>query len=636
MLPADRPLLRNRSFLLLFTAYGISVFGDHLIELALMTEMGIQEGEQTTEVSARILFYFFLPYVLLGPLAGMVADRLPRRAIMITADLIRVAICIAIPWYLQAMHGLHNEWTLLPMLLLGLLACFFNPARQSMVPVIVPDGQLTQANSILNILGPVGSIVSYIVSGWLVDWSANAQPASPWLAPYWANYYGDGLTFALSALFLSLMILPRTTPAIVVSSPLQDIRLGWNYIRRHRYVWQLMIFTATFWTAAGAFSSIVPTIVFKVYKPFALSYDDLGYFRASLGIGMLCGGAVLAMIAEASRAHWNIIVGLLGCGLFIVLFSLAPWPGLALVLGVIVGMCGAWILVSANTMLQRIVPDRLRGRVFGIVDLSNMTGMLLATGLLGMKFIPRLDSHVQTILQVLGGSMMLLGIFLWRHHAGRSVFPVIVSFVKSFNEVYVKFWHRLRREGICTVPVQGACIVTSNHLSQADQSFLVSTSPNRTFGFMIAQEFYRLPIWSYFIRQLGCIPVKRDGSDVAATKEALRRLKNGEALCIFIQGGIPTEQNPREPMDGVATLALRSGAKVVPVHISGVKQRQGILATYLARHCIRVRYGNAVDLTEFGDGRDRQQVQAATQKIWVMIQALAPAGGGGYIEENRG
>ena len=393
-----------------------------------------------------------------------------------------------------------------------------------------------------------------------------------------------------------------------------------------------MIFTATFWTAAGIFSSVLPAVVLNWYD---LGFAELGRMRATMGLGMLIGSIFLTLIGDASRAHYNIIVALLGTGLAMLLFAATSQPWVGGVLGVAVGMFGVWIIISANTLIQRIVPDGYRGKVFGIIDLVNMAGMLLATGLLGDPFgilqWGNLDAHVGGVLSGLAVVLMVMGVMLWRHHHRRSPYSWMVGGVKSFNEVVCKFWYRLRREGICTVPREGGCIITANHISGTDPCLLSAACHHRLCSWMVAREYYNLPLCRHLIQELECIPVRRDGRDIAATKQALRQLRAGKLLGIFIEGRIAGPDQEAQPRDGVAALALRSKATVIPAHISGVKYHDSVLLTFLLRHRVRIKYGPLVDLSEFTDPKDREQVHAATQKIWSAIQALAPEDGKVYL-----
>ena len=615
-------LLRNRNFILLFCAYGISAFGDHLSEAGLLQEMGIGEGQEKTRVGALMLFFFFLPYVLLGPLAGAVADRLPRRLIMIMADVFRGLIALGIPWFVIMVEDRSGWVMLMPILGLGLFACFFNPARLSFVPQVVDNAHLTQANSLLNSLAPIAAIASYLIGSWLAEISTTI------------NFVGDGLTFFASAVLVACIIAPRRLPAIETPRrPIfRDIVAGFGYIRTHRRIWQLMIFTAAFWTAAGIFKSTLTTVVFDWYE---LGIREWGIFQATLGIGMMIGAVILTLVGDASKPHYNIVAALLGVSLMILLFSWTRNPWWAAPWAAGVGLFGVWILISANTLIQRIVPNHARGKVFGIIDLVNMTGMLLATGLLGDPFgilnWERLDTHVGGILGALAVVLALMGGLLWRHHFRRSPFGFVLASTKGFNELLCKFWYRLRRDGPCTVPRTGPCIITANHVTSADPNFLTAGSPYRLFGWMIAREFYNIPLCRHVIRLSECIPVRRDGKDIAATKQALRQLRAGKALGIFIEGRITVPHKQSQLRDGVAALALRSNAQVIPAHISGVKYHESVLLAYLLRYRVRIKYGRAVDLSEFTNPKDRDQVHAATQKIWSAIQSLAPEDGKVYL-----
>lgn len=92
-------------------------------------------------------------------------------------------------------------------------------------------------------------------------------------------------------------------------------------------------------------------------------------------------------------------------------------------------------------------------------------------------------------------------------------------------------------------------------------------------------------------------------------------------LGIFIEGRVPQLGNTEAPKHGVAMLALSTGAIVVPAYISGQVYRDSVSASFFVRHRIRVRYGAAVDLSEF-TRRDRVTLTRATEKIYAAILEL--------------
>ena len=203
--------------------------------------------------------------------------------------------------------------------------------------------------------------------------------------------------------------------------------------------------------------------------------------------------------------------------------------------------------------------------------------------------------------------------------------PLPFCLLWYLNRGWTVFRYRVRRIGRCTVPRTGAVILTANHGSTADPLMLYSTCPHRAMGFMIAREFASLPVyvfllatspvWSVAFRcggMVGIPPRLRLRFDVCWRATCWEYSSRGESLH---QGG------PKPPKDGVAMLALRTGATVVPAYISGQVYRDGIAASFFARHRARVRYGPPVDLGGLSGG-NRESIEKATAKIHAAIMEL--------------
>ena len=253
-------------------------------------------------------------------------------------------------------------------------------------------------------------------------------------------------------------------------------------------------------------------------------------------------------------------------------------------------------------------------------------GKLAALGVAGWRVALGWGSGWRVEWLVFGALALAAGV-AWMVGSGRRRFPgesATFAVLWHLNRLWTGFWYRLRRVGPCTVPATGPVILTANHGSTADPLMLYATCPHRGMGFMIAREYAHLPVLRYVIGTVRCIPVKRDGHDTAATMAAIRRLREGRMLGIFIEGRIPKLGKTEPPKEGVALLALQTGATVVPACISGVVHRDGVAASFFARHRARVRYGAPVDLSEF-TGRDRNALKRATQKIHAAIQELRPS-----------
>ncbi|MCP4716891.1 MAG: 1-acyl-sn-glycerol-3-phosphate acyltransferase, partial [Deltaproteobacteria bacterium] len=152
--------------------------------------------------------------------------------------------------------------------------------------------------------------------------------------------------------------------------------------------------------------------------------------------------------------------------------------------------------------------------------------------------------------------------------------------------------------------------------------FILSACTGRILSFLIAREFYHIPLINRLFRWAGYIPVRRDGRDIGSLRRALTALNHGRALCIFPQGGIDRDWS--EAKDGTAYLAWRSKAPVIPAGISGTPQGQSVWRPLLMQSCSQTRFGPPFppppDPT---DRQNREQVAIWTGRLMKTIAGLS-------------
>ena len=639
--PVRPSLLRNRNFILLWLAYGISAFGDHLSELGLMRELQVEQSGRQVQTQALMTFLFFFPFFVCGWLTGAVADRLPRRIVMIAADVARAAVVLCLPlWVEWQVHSRGQTLgqgdllvALLPLLVLGVFASFFSPARQALLPQVVRQDQLVQANSISSGLGTIAAMLSNLVGGVLAE-------ISPRL-----NFMTDAATFLASALLVGGIRQKgrqrdkekgsndsrgakdggsQKVTAEAAQEPFgRMVVQGVRYVRAHQRVAELILLAAMFWTAAAVFTSVLPSVVFRRYH---LDYAWLGAMRGALAGGMLLGAVLLTLLGDRIRSELVNLIAMVGAGASLVGFAWVSRIGLGMPLGILVGLTGSMLLISVNTMLQRIVSNRWRGRVFGIADVATMAGLLVATGLLGLWPISGLDEYVPQILTVLGLLMVAVGVAMHRMQSRRLHLRGWQLLVWRINVFYCKWWLRTRREGACTVPPAGPAILAANHTSYVDPLVLYATGPQRLIGFMVAKEYHDMPVLGWLLRGIGCVPTTRSGQDLSATREAIRQLQEGRLVGIFPQGRIELPGEQVEARGGIVLLALHSRVPVIPVHISGSRHSESLIWTFLRRHRVRVRYGKPIDLSAWYDKPMDKELREQVGRI--IMQAIRTAGDG--------
>lgn len=619
----NRPLLRNPNFVLLWCAYGVSVLGDHLAELALLkTQRALDPSVDITALTARMTMMLFLPMFLFAPVAGALADRLPRRGLMVFADAVRVIIMLAFASLLAWTGGWGRWGAFAPLMLIGMFAGIFSPARAALLPTLVREHQLVRANAMISGLGIIATMAAAVLGGYL------AKNYEPRIA-FWA----DAGTFVLSGMFLLAIRPPRQhaqrTARPTASQRLARLKQGFTYAIAHRHVRELIAVAALVWFCGSLVLSVLPAVVRDCYGG---DLQSIGYYRALIGLGFVTGSLCLLFFGDALRSEVAITWGCYGVAFGLAALALSVFLDSAqtarMVGGVgifLSGTFGVTIMASVSALIQKTVADRYRGRVFGVSDVCTSGALLLATGFLGVPQWQRVDRWIGWILIGVAVLMFAAGVMTLVVRLRRAPYGPLLLFLQNLNEFITKFWYRFRRLNPCTIPRTGPVIVTSNHVCSADPLFLCASGRYRPISFMIAAEYATWPVISWVTSQVDCIAVHRGKRDVSSTKQAMRHLKSGRAIGIFIEGGIVAPGKPIRLKDGVAMLALKTGAKVIPVYLSGVQHHDGIVQGLLARQHARATFGPPVDLSDLiAAERNRDTTREATRRIYDAILALAP------------
>jgi 1-acyl-sn-glycerol-3-phosphate acyltransferase len=623
-------LVQNRNFLLLWAAYGVSAVGDHLSEMALIKERGGFARTDITRVQALLTFGFFLPFVVFGPLAGWWADRFSRKWTMIATDLVRAglmsSLVLTVP--LLDAHAWGDYSIVLPIFAAGLFATFFSPCRQAMVPTLIRDDQLVRANAMISAMGTIGAIFSAWLGGVLVELSVAGYFKLHW------NYFLDALSFLGSAVLLSGIAMgrARVTPHAPLQGVWTPLIQGFRYVGRHRRVLQLILVSTVFWGVAGVVISVVPALVKAV---FGGRFSDAGLYRGLIGAGLAVGAAVMTIIGPTMPLRLRVLGGLAGSAFWLLALDAAYiWRLGKLATGLslfAMGGAGAALLVTVMASIQRFVPDSHRGRVFGVSDTATMAAMAVATGLLGVPHIPNLDRYVPYLLGI-GGLLMLISTWrAWREYRRDDPHPAALSLLWQIEVFYARYWLGVERVGPCTVPRSGPVIIAANHTAGVDPLGILATCTHRVTSFLVEESYYRAPVLGWFQRLIGCVPVDRANPGKSSLSGCLRLLKEGGCLGIFPEGTFRgPEEPPPEPKAGVGLLALRTGAAVIPCHISGTVYSPAPLRALLSRHKMRIRYGRPVDLSALrGREQERDAVRQAGELIMNRVRELGAGANAG-------
>lgn len=184
--------------------------------------------------------------------------------------------------------------------------------------------------------------------------------------------------------------------------------------------------------------------------------------------------------------------------------------------------------------------------------------------------------------------------------------------VRGAIYAYCKIVHRVKIEGQENIPLNEPLIYCGNHRTYLDPPLIVVTA-KRHVRFMAKIELKKNPFFAFLGLVFDGIYVNRDSKDISAIKTVLKALKNGECVALFPEGTRNGIEKGEKVKDGAAFFAMRSGAKVMPVGISG---GTGKFAK------VTIRYGKPLDFSTY-DKNDKEVLDKITEEIMENIKKLA-------------
>lgn len=342
-LPESLDVLRRREFRLLFSGQAVSVLGDRMAILALAFAV-LEIGGSASDVGLVLAAGAF-PLVATVLAGGVVADRASRRAVMVVADLARIASQGAMAALLIA--GVAEVWMLA--LLAGVTGAatgFFSPASTGLLPEVVLAEQLQPANALRASAISTGEILGPLVGGVLV-----AAAGAGWAIAI------DAVTFAVSAACLATLRVP-TRVAARRSSFVAELREGWVAFRSRRWVWTFVAYFAIVNLLWGAWGALGPIVAERDLGGAAA----WGTVLAAVGVGALAG----SLLAAHVKPRRPLLFAALADGLFALpLAFLAAAPPVPLIAcGALLSGAGMALAISVwESTLQRHIPGESLSRV---------------------------------------------------------------------------------------------------------------------------------------------------------------------------------------------------------------------------------------------------------------------------------
>lgn len=351
-----RPELRR-----LFWAHAISRGGDAFNAVALVVAV-FQLTGSGRGVAATVAFEV-APLLLLGPFAGLVADRLPRRSVMVAADLARAGLATVL---VVVPDSVGLVWAVAAGLSIGALA--FNPAASSLLPDVVDGEELVTANSALWTVAVALQIVLAPLAGIVVA-TAGVQIA----------FGVNAASYLVSAVMLRRLSVGRSPAALEVGG-WSAVAAGLREVRRRPLLARLAVVQVLAALSAGASGGL---LVVLASEWLGVGPSGYGVLLGAIGIGALLGPVVLRRRIQPGEARWLFgPYALRGA----VDLTLAAVPNAVVAAGAL-GLYGIGTstgMIAYQATLQRAVPTEVRGRAFALYDVVWNAARLVSLGLGGL------------------------------------------------------------------------------------------------------------------------------------------------------------------------------------------------------------------------------------------------------------
>lgn len=310
-----------------------------------------------------------LPFIFMGPLGGVVADRVDRRRLLMTVQIVMAAVAVlfavvvALDW-VRVWHA---------MLFSFVMGCGFAmnmPVRQALIANTIPREELGNAIALSAMAGNTSRVIGPALGGVLIV------------------AFGAAGNFLLQAgLFLCMVatIIPMKTPfrdatLRMKTSAFRSLKEGIKYVWGDKTLFGLMILSFIPSLFVMPILHILPVFTDAVLHAKANIY---GYLVASFGVGGLLATLVLASFGSIIRSGWLGIIALTCAAFFVIPLSQSSLPWVAYLLLSSIGFSMMMFRVNNNTLVQMLSPDQLRGRVMSIYQMDHAL-MPLASSVLGV------------------------------------------------------------------------------------------------------------------------------------------------------------------------------------------------------------------------------------------------------------
>ncbi|MCE7743410.1 MAG: MFS transporter, partial [Candidatus Heimdallarchaeota archaeon] len=403
--PSIRQVLTNAAFMVLFAAQFIENIGRAISGLAI--ELLVFDLTASPLLMGILSMIWLLPFIIIAPLAGALADRLDQRKLMLYSNIASaiasvgfvivyffkdqltvIQLALGQPAAISAIafqpttpNYLHVLWPLFVLCFLNSSsAAFFFPARNAYTRLIVKKKNLLVANSVGSSVFQVATIFGFVIAGFLA------------VQNYLWSFIFDATTFAVSGIFIGVLFFIGRKPPEVIREKSQDLRqeirkfgediaIGYRTIRKYPKISYMLI---VFSFITFAFGAINVLFIVILRGEMQLSQTWYGILQALMGASGIITALIFMKIGKINRKILVLNITFASVTVSMYVFSVVRNIYVIAIVLFSYGIMSVCINVPSSTLIQESVPYELQGRVFGTQQLLQGLAQLIGMGIVAL------------------------------------------------------------------------------------------------------------------------------------------------------------------------------------------------------------------------------------------------------------
>jgi acyl-[acyl-carrier-protein]-phospholipid O-acyltransferase / long-chain-fatty-acid--[acyl-carrier-protein] ligase len=537
-----------------------------------------QEGIGAVLMAGTVCFV--LPYIVLAPFAGYLADRYAKRSVIVGCKIAEIAIMVLGVGAILC-GNLGATWALgllfATVALMGGQSALFSPARAGSIPEVLKPELISKANGWFALATVIASVIGMVLGNQLVDMTGAKGIEQWWISA--AVIIGLAVLGTLTALPINHLPPGDPTRRFPWDAPLQmgrDLAALWSNVPLLRVALGI-----AFFYAVGALAQL--NIDQLADEGGAILQSAKSPLLLSLIAGV-CVGSVLAGYWSGDHVELGILpLGAFGVALFSLLLFTVPEtlfaPGQPVTAGFIwaaillffLGTSAGLFSVPLEAYLQHRSPRQTRGSILAAANQLTFTGICIASFLFAILRMPVTAN---------GATQELYSpqeIFLI---AGAMTIPVFFYIVLLIPQASIRFFvwllsltvYRVKVFGRENLPREGGALLVPNHVTWVDGILLMLTSSRPIRMVAWAANLDRRPWIQRLSNLFGAIPIDptKPKKVVTALRTAREALQAGELVCIFPEGGLSRTGQVQAFKPGMMKILEGTEAPVIPVYLEGL------------------------------------------------------------------